>query len=316
MRKFGKPLIVLLVLLLYSQSSQYILFSSGEDHYCCFKPTQGEYDCKEDPSYACETFKPCEILFNSHPTDGLATGIDASMGESSGSSPTAQEMALIEESVYQYCSSGTAGLGMGKCQEICHGKLLEADDRVVKKWMYSYNLFFLLQFATDHLCCFETNFGVGNDCKSSYQGLCPYYAGCEQMAHSSSSWNSVHTIPNLDMNDSSAGMATGNGNQDGDFLEPIAQLTLEEKLQIQDQIDQACSEYNMNSGNGQCENLCSPHMCCFDASQRGCKDYDPMCPFVSSCEKMFFLPVETQPMNTNFDPMVEEGFGNRKRLRG
>ena len=101
--------------------------SSGEDHYCCFQPTQGGYDCKNDPSYACETYKPCEILFQSHSTDGFG----ADFGEGGGSSrPTTQEMALIEESVHQYCSSGTAGVGLGKCREICQGKLRGTRDLI------------------------------------------------------------------------------------------------------------------------------------------------------------------------------------------
>ena len=106
--------------LTYSQT-----LSSGEDHDCCFQPTQGGYDCKNDPSFACETYKACEILFQSNPADEFSAGFDGD-GGSSSSRPTAQEMALIEESVHQFCSSGTVGIGMGKCQEICQGKLPEA----------------------------------------------------------------------------------------------------------------------------------------------------------------------------------------------
>ena len=100
----------------------------GEDHYCCFG---GSYDCSQDPSYACAAFAPCEILFTtSTSTNELETAIsnaaygDPAYGETSASlTPlTTQEKALIEESVYKYCSPGVAGLGMGKCQEICHGK--------------------------------------------------------------------------------------------------------------------------------------------------------------------------------------------------
>ena len=32
-------------------------------------------------------------------------------------------MALIEESIQQYCSTGTVGIGLGKCQEMCNGKV-------------------------------------------------------------------------------------------------------------------------------------------------------------------------------------------------
>jgi hypothetical protein len=99
----------------------------GEDHYCCFS---GSYDCSQDPSYACAAFAPCEILFTSTSTNELEVAIsnaaygDPAYGETSTSlTPlTTQEKALIEESVYQYCSPGVAGLGMVKCQEICHGK--------------------------------------------------------------------------------------------------------------------------------------------------------------------------------------------------
>jgi hypothetical protein len=109
--------------------SQYHVLSapSGEDHYCCFQPTLGGYDCKEDPSFACEAFKPCEILFKS---DTAEHQVSISESSESPSGQTAQEMALIEESVYQYCSSGTAGIGLTKCQEICHGKFLKTDNHV------------------------------------------------------------------------------------------------------------------------------------------------------------------------------------------
>mmetsp|Transcript_28482 Transcript_28482/g.48406 ORF Transcript_28482/g.48406 Transcript_28482/m.48406 type:complete len:803 (-) Transcript_28482:1203-3611(-) len=245
----------------------------GEDHDCCFQPTQGGYDCKNDPSFACETYKACEILFQSNPADEFSAGFDGD-GGSSSSRPTAQEMALIEESVHQFCSSGTVGIGMGKCQEICQ----------------------------DHLCCFETNFGVGNHCKSSYQGLCTYYAGCEQLAYDSYNWNSMNTSPNpsgLDMNNKPTPVTTVIGNQDvdEDFLPAVQPLTLEEKLEVQDQVDQACSQDTISSGNGQCRTLCQSHMCCFDASELGCADYDLMCPFYSSCEMLKFL-------------------NRRKRLRG
>lgn len=111
----------------------------GEDHYCCFG---GSYDCSQDPSYACAAFAPCEILFTSTSTNELETAIgnaaygDPAYGETSTSlTPlTTQEKALIEESVYQYCSPGVAGLGMGKCQEICHGKFC--------KFRKAFHLFF------------------------------------------------------------------------------------------------------------------------------------------------------------------------------
>lgn len=94
----------------------------GDDHFCCFQPlTQGSYDCREDPSFDCETYKPCEILFDTHPSNEL----DVAMGDSlvSPSGLTDEEKAIIEEKVYQYCSYGVAGLGIGKCQEICNGEL-------------------------------------------------------------------------------------------------------------------------------------------------------------------------------------------------
>ncbi len=104
-----------------SQYSYPVLFS-GDDHFCCFQPTLGGYDCNSDPSYACETYQPCEILLQIDSAD--ADGFGSDFGEGVGSSrPTAQEMALIEESVHQFCSSGTAGVGMEKCREICQGKL-------------------------------------------------------------------------------------------------------------------------------------------------------------------------------------------------
>ena len=101
--------------------TSYSSLHSGEDHDCCFQPTQGGYDCNNDPSYACDVYKPCEILFQ---TDEPANGVVDSFGGGHGpSKPTALEMALIEESVHQFCSSGTAGVGLGKCQEICQGEI-------------------------------------------------------------------------------------------------------------------------------------------------------------------------------------------------
>jgi hypothetical protein len=198
-----------------------------------------------------------------------------------------------------------------------------------KKCMGNTRVFLQLAFYpplcyTDHLCCFETNFGLGLHCESAYAGLCPYYAGCEVMASSSSHWSSINTSTNtspsftgLDMNDRPAAImpaAGSSNNQDEDFLDPVPQLTLEQKLQIQDHVDQACSDFNIGSGSGQCGSLCQAHMCCFDSSQHGCSDYDVMCPFYSSCEKMLFISAET--MNTENYPMGEDGFGDRKRLRG
>lgn len=106
-----------------------------------------------------------------------------------------------------------------------------------------------------------------------------------------------------------------NDNDDG-FLPPSNQpLTLEEKLEMQDQVDQACSDYSINSGNGQCNSLCVAHMCCFDTSQHSCRDYDPLCPFYSSCEKLMFV-IGSNP-HDDFDPSLEEGYvGNRNNLRG
>ena len=165
---------------------------------------------------------------------------------------------------------------------------------------------FFLPFATDHLCCFEINFGVGNHCKSSSQGLCTYYAGCEQMAHSSSNWNSVNTSPtpsgsDLDMNNNNKPdvmtTVSSNQNDDEDFLPDVQPLALADKLQVQDQVDQACSQDNISLDNNQCRTLCESHMCCFDSSELGCKDYDSLCPLYSSCEMLKFLE-------------------NRKRLRG
>lgn len=108
-----------------SQYSHYFSLS-GEDHDCCFQPTQGGYDCNSDPSYACDVYKPCEILLQIDTTaeDGPNHGDVDGFGIDFGSSkPTAQEMALEEESVHQFCSSGAAGVGLSKCQEICHGEL-------------------------------------------------------------------------------------------------------------------------------------------------------------------------------------------------
>ena len=112
----------------------------------------------------------------------------------------------------------------------------------------------------------------------------------------------MNTGPNpsgLDMNNKPAPVTTVIGNQDvdEDFLPAVQPLTLEEKLEVQDQVDQACSQDNINSGNGQCGTLCQSHICCFDASELGCADYDLMCPFYSSCEMLKFL-------------------NRRKRLRG
>ena len=106
-----------------------------------------------------------------------------------------------------------------------------------------------------------------------------------------------------------------NTNDDG-FLPPNQPLTLEDKLQLQDQVDQACSDYSINSGNGQCNSLCVAHMCCFDTSQHSCRDYDPLCPFYSSCEKLMFV-IGSNPHETLVEEQMEEGYvGNRKSLRG
>lgn len=120
------------------------------------------------------------------------------------------------------------------------------------------------------------------------------------MAHSSSNWNSINTSPNhsgseLDMN----GMTevSGNQNEDEDFLPDVQPLTVAEKLQLEDQVDQACSQDSISLDSNQCRTLCQLHMCCFDSSELGCKDYDSLCPLYSSCEMLKFLE-------------------NRKRLRG
>ena len=71
-------------------------------------------------------YKPCEILLQIDTTaeDGPNHGDVDGFGIDFGSSkPTAQQMALIEESVHQYCSSGTAGVGLSKCRELCNGEL-------------------------------------------------------------------------------------------------------------------------------------------------------------------------------------------------
>lgn len=160
--------------------------------------------------------------------------------------------------------------------------------------------------ATDHLCCFEEmNFGVGSAyCKSSYQGLCVTYAGCEVL---------VASPANLPpMNSALTANPTPSGLYESSSSAASPQMTLEEKLQIEDKVDQACSEYSINAGNGQCESICESNMCCFDTTQHGCKDYNQMCPFYSSCEKLLFAngpyQTSTQPMNTDFDPMAEEGW--------
>ena len=79
------------------------------------------------------------------------------------------------------------------------------------------------------------------------------------------------------------------GDEVGDFLPADKPLTLEEKLQLQDQVDQACSQESIYLDNSQCRTLCESHMCCFDSSELGCRDYDLMCPFYTSCEMLKFL---------------------------
>ena len=115
---------------------------SGEDHDCCFKPTQGGYDCNSDPSYACDVYKPCEILLQIDTTDGNVDGFGIDFGSSK---PTAQQMALVEESVHQFCSSGTAGVGLNKCQEICNGEL--GKDINTFNFCTEYNIFTGLHFV-------------------------------------------------------------------------------------------------------------------------------------------------------------------------
>ena len=117
------------------------------------------------------------------------------------------------------------------------------------------------------------------------QGLCSYYSGCEEVAQSSSYWNDLMN----DKPDTTTTTLSDNQDEVGDFLPADKPLTLEEKLQLQDQVDQACSFESINLDNSQCRTLCQSHMCCFDSSELGCRDYDLMCPFYTSCEMLKFL---------------------------
>ena len=113
------------------------------------------------------------------------------------------------------------------------------------------------------------------------------------MAMSSSNWNDI-------MNDKPDATTTVSDNQDGDdddYLSAGQPLTLAEKLEVQDQVDQACSQNSLNLDSSQCRAFCQSHMCCFESYELSCKDYDMMCPFYTSCEMLKFLD-------------------NRKRLRG
>ncbi len=112
----------------------------------------------------------------------------------------------------------------------------------------------------------------------------------------------MNTSPNqsgseLDMNNNVMTEVSGNQNEDEDFLPDVQPLTFAEKLQLEDQVDQACSQYSISVDSNQCRTLCQSYMCCFDSSELGCKDYDSLCPFYSSCEMLKFID-------------------NRKRLRG
>ena len=98
---------------------------------------------------------------------------------------------------------------------------------------------------------------------------------------------------------------TGSVNNDEGYLPATKPLTLEEKLEAQDKVDQACSDQNLESGDGKCVTLCLNHMCCFDASELGCRSYNLMCDFYSSCERVKYMLADTNGF-----------FGNRKRLRG
>jgi len=262
------------------------------DHICCFG-IEGNDNCRNYKNDLCTIFSPCEVLFVAE--DGVRSFTHAVAADDDYISPEVilQEglewQQTRENYINEYCAESNIKheRGRNQCAKVC----------------------------ANHFCCFDTS-NNGENCQHDKSMICDAYSACEILLADFSvvgenlddSVNEPHedSVSVTAASDTLGPTVDGNNiavppDMIGDALLPAlmtrgvpvtpihpedtsdGDLTAQELLQMKDDVQQRCSNYQTSIGRLHCEKVCNDHLCCF--AEDGCRD-DPakLCQVYDTCK--------------------------------
>jgi hypothetical protein len=262
------------------------------DHICCFDIEDSD-DCHNYENDLCMIFAPCEVLFVAE--DGVISSAHAVAADDDYVSPEVilQEglewQQARENYINEYCAESNIKheRGRNQCAKVC----------------------------ANHFCCFDTS-NNGENCLHDKSMICDAYSACEILL---ADLSVVEANPDDSVNEFDKDAVLDTATSDplgptvdeniiavppdmiGDALLPAlmtrgmpvtpitsedtsgGDLTAQELLQMKDDIQQRCSDYQTSIGRLHCEKVCNDHLCCF--AEDGCQD-DPakLCQVYNTCK--------------------------------
>ncbi|KAL3782827.1 hypothetical protein ACHAW5_000099 [Stephanodiscus triporus] len=259
------------------------------DHICCFD-IEG-HNCRNDDNKLCRIFAACEVLFaeDGPIEENQQAGGSSNHVEDANDAHISPEVIIEdglewqqirEKYINEYCAESNVKHKNGReqCEKVC----------------------------ANHFCCFDTSDNVEN-CQDDKSMICDVYAACAIMLVDLSDvfedkpddgddekTDDVSELdvaapdlfgPSVDGNNIALPpdmigdtllpslMAEGDlgtlsyPNADGTFTN--GNFTTEELLQMKDNVQQRCGDYQTQIGRLHCEKVCKNYLCCF--AEDGCQ---------------------------------------------